>query len=228
MMQKSSALARAIFDLFAGLAAALARLPDALQREVLRLVEAWKRLQAGPEGQERQRKRESMDAAMIVVRPTPFELAETYRAFWAEEQAAAERRMEDRAVLELALSSMAAETQRQLPIRWQVSIYDALREAETAKSGILFEQSRRAGSADKTDALQAFIIDAVRANRSITLAQLLDRLRQQRQPGGWLEDIDQETIWFLDGKRGSKSASVSGLKDRLCRARKKIDATESR
>jgi len=37
MMQKSSALARAIFDLLAGLAAALARLPDALQREVLRL-----------------------------------------------------------------------------------------------------------------------------------------------------------------------------------------------
>ena len=169
---------------------------------------------------------------MIVIRPTPFELAETYRDFWTAEQAAAERRMGNPGVLELALSAMAAEMRRQLPLGWRVSIYDALREAETAKSGILFQQSRRAGSADKTDALQAFIIDAVRANRSITLAQLLDSLRQQQQPGGWLEDIDQETIWFLDAKHRSKSAQVSGLKDRLCRARKKIDAenkkTESR
>jgi hypothetical protein len=152
------------------------------------------------------------------------ETSATNRAFWAEEQAAAERRMEDPAVLELALSSMAAEAQRPLPTRWQVSIYDALREAETAKSGILFEQSRRAGSVEKIDALQAFIIGAVRTNGSITLPQLLDRLHGQQQPGGWLEDIDRETISFLDAKHRSKSAPVSGLKDRLCRARKKIDA----
>jgi hypothetical protein len=107
--------------------------------------------------------------SMIVVKPSPFDLAETYRDFWAAEQAAAERRMEDPAILETALRSMAAETQRRLPIRWQVSIYEALRDAEIAKRRFLAEQSRRAGSAEKTDALQTFIIEA-------TVVQLLDKL----------------------------------------------------
>lgn len=118
---------------------------------------------------------------------------------------------------------MAAETQRRLPIRWQVSIYEALRDAEIAKRRFLAEQSRRAGSAEKTDALQTFIIEAVRANSSITVVQLLDKLRQAQQPGGLIEDIDDEAIFFVDAKGRLKTARVTGLKDRLSRARKKLD-----
>ena len=47
-----------------------------------------------------------------VVKPSPFDLVETYRNFWAREQAAAEQRMKDPAILRAALRSMAAETQR--------------------------------------------------------------------------------------------------------------------
>jgi hypothetical protein len=158
-----------------------------------------------------------------VVKPSPFDLVETYSNFWAGEQAAAEQRMEDQAILRAALKSMAAETQRRLPIPWQISIYEALRTAETTKRQFLAEQSRRAGSAEKTDALQMFIIEAMRANRPITAVELLDKLRQAQQPGGLIEDIDEEVISFVDVKGRGKTARVSGLKDRLFRARKKLD-----
>src|ERR1700730_2686543 len=158
-----------------------------------------------------------------VVKPSPFDLVESYRNFWAREQAAAEQRMKDPAILRAALRSMAAETQRQVPIPWQISIYGALLHAEIANRQFLADQSRRAGSAAKTDALQMFIINVVRANRSITHVQLLDKLRQAQQPGGLIEDIDNELISFVDGKGRGKTARISGLKDRLSRARKKLD-----
>ena len=161
-----------------------------------------------------------------VVKPSPFDLVETYSNFWAEEQAAAEQRMKDPAILSAALCSMADETQRQVPIPWQISIYGALLHAEIANRQFLAEQSRRAGSAAKTDALQMFIIDVVRANRSITHVQLLDKLRQAQQPGGLIEDIDDNLISFVDGNGRGKAARISGLKDRLFRARKKLDRIE--
>src|SRR3984893_9831865 len=144
-----------------------------------------------------------------VVKPSPFDLVETYRNFWAREEAAAELRMKDPAILRAALRSMAAETQRQVPIPWQISIYGALLHAEIANRQFLADQSRRAGSAAKTDALQMFIIDVVRAHRSITHVQLLDKLRQAQQPGGLIEDIDDELISFVDGKGRGKTAQGS-------------------
>ncbi len=167
---------------------------------------------------------------MIVIRPTPFELADTYRKFWAEQQHIAERRIEIPDVLELALGAMAAEMQRRLPLAWQVSLFDALQDAEAAKRGILFKQSQRAGSVNKTDALEAFIIEAVRTDPSIALPQLLDRLQREQQPGGWLEDIDEAegTIWFRNAAGRSKTAQISGLKDRLSRAKKKVRSENKR
>jgi hypothetical protein len=40
------------------------------------------------------------------------------------------------------------------------------------------------------------------------------------QHGGVIEDIDEEDIWYVNNRGQSKRAPVSGLKDRLTRARK--------
>nr|WP_318655056.1 hypothetical protein [Methylocapsa sp. RX1] len=144
------------------------------------------------------------------------------RAFWAAELAVAERRMKDPAILLQATSAMAAERDRRLPIEWQISLYGALQDAEAAKRRFAAQQSRRAGSAKKTDPLQAFIVEAVKSNGSITHVQLLDKLRREQQPGGWVEDVDDKTIWFVDAKGLLKEAPASGLKDRLSRAKKSL------
>jgi hypothetical protein len=121
---------------------------------------------------------------MTNIHPTPFELIDTYREFYAAEQAAAQQRMRDPAVLKLTMESMAAEIVKHLPTRHQTSFYDALREAEKAKQLLVAEQNRRAGSAKKTDALQAFITEAVRSDRAITDAGLLKKLNREERRGG--------------------------------------------
>jgi hypothetical protein len=79
--------------------------------------------------------------------------------------------------------------------------------------------TRRGGAARKTDALQALIIELVRKTRSLTTPELLDRLRE-RQRGGVVDDIEDDTIAFYGHDNHPKTAPISGLKDRLSRARK--------
>jgi len=113
--------------------------------------------------------------------------------------------------------------------------------------------ARRGGRAAKSDPLQDFILAALRIKPNITAPQLLDDLKRAAQPGGPIEEVDDEVIAFIDvkderrsmekpeghpirkGKGGRKpqvvgrSAQISGLKDRLSRARKKLKSmAESR
>ena len=89
--------------------------------------------------------------------------------------------------------------------------------------------SRKGGRAHKCDALQDLIREIVLGQPHITAGQLLRVLRGS--PGaGVVVSIDEESdvlagearmIHFVDDNGTSKTASISGLKDRLSRAKKK-------
>jgi hypothetical protein len=76
------------------------------------------------------------------------------------------------------------------------------------------------GKRDKPDALQKIIIEIVKSNPSLKIGELLPALTDLKGEG-IIEDIDDENISFDDGGV-LKDAAISGLKDRLSRAKQKI------
>jgi hypothetical protein len=176
---------------------------------------------------------------------TPASINEMNAKFWEVESKKAEQRMKDPLVRDIALARVESDFKRYIPVKYQISLELALVEAEQSKRHF----SRRGGRADKTDALQDFIIAVLRKKPNITVTQLLEKLILAAQPGGPIEEVTDEEIAFLEqtnkrarggaareGQGGrapresaSRSAPISGLKDRLSRARKKLKSTaESR
>ena len=173
---------------------------------------------------------------------TPTEINEINAKFWEVESKKAELRMNDPLVRDIALARVESDFKRYIPARYQISLELALVEAEQSKRHF----SRRGGRADKTDALQDFIIAILRKEPKITVTQLLVKLRLATQPGGPIEEVTDKDISYIEQKdkeralkdatrrgRGgrtpvesvSRSAPISGLKDRLSRARKKLKST---
>lgn len=93
----------------------------------------------------------------------------------------------------------------------------ALDEAVTGK-----RRQRANAKKSRSDELQILIETIMATLPSIKPVGLLDELRKQ-EGGGIIEEITDDDIFFInkDG-HGGESAKVSGLKDRMSRARKKI------
>ena len=151
-------------------------------------------------------------------------LNERNRSFWDDELKAAEIRMADEAVLETAIATLSSQVNRLVPVYYQMSFYEALRESETAKRRFITQQSRRAGSAEKVDALQKFILDALRAKPGMTHVELLAVLGREQNIDGPIVEVDEASVSFLDSRGRLRSAPITGLKDRLSRARKKLNS----
>lgn len=118
-------------------------------------------------------------------------------------------------------------TDAELPFYLQ-SIDRVAKAAAASRSASLGHFGRLGGGSKKTDALQELILEVVRCNPRITEPQLLAKLRDRLQQGVIVE-IDEDPsspdppeIEFNDhhGKWGH--APISGLKDRLSRAKKAI------
>jgi hypothetical protein len=172
---------------------------------------------------------------------TPTEINEINAKFWEVESKKAELRMSDPLVRDIALARVESDFKRYIPARYQISLEAALAEAEQSKRHF----SRRGGRADKSDALQDFIIAVLRKRPKITVTLLLEKLKIAAQSGGAIEEVTNEEIAFVEpmnkrARRGatregqggrepresaSRSAPISGLKDRLSRARKKLKST---
>jgi hypothetical protein len=143
------------------------------------------------------------------------------RQFWDDQQTLLARRMANVAIREPALAVLQAEIVKRLPIRFQTSIYQALEAAEQIGTRFLTEQSRKGGGAKKTDTLQLLIEKIVQRRPAITLRQLEAEL-EAHQGIDTIEDIADGTISFTNHNGSSKDAPLTGLKDRLSRAKKKM------
>jgi hypothetical protein len=151
------------------------------------------------------------------------ELNRRNRQFWEVQRARIETAMSDEAVVETALSAMISELERRIPAYCQITFEAALEHAERSKHWILSEQSRKGGKAKKPDALQELILDIARHAPSITALQLLERIKD-RSGIAPLEDVDEQVIYFTGHDGRSKEARISGLKDRLSRAKEKLNS----
>jgi hypothetical protein len=152
---------------------------------------------------------------------TAKEINEINREFWARQNVLMEQRMADDAVRQVALARVESECSRGVPINKQVSLVAALEEAETNRGIFLSQLARKGGRAQKLDALQELIVGYVRRISDITEPKLQDMLTRDRHPAV-ISDIVDGKIEFNDRNGRAKSAPISGLKDRLYRAKKMV------
>jgi hypothetical protein len=150
--------------------------------------------------------------------------------FWLEQSELLNSRMQDAALREIAMDDLKSEEAMRVSVRNRKTLEHALAQAE--KSRRIFQRafSRKGGKAPKTDALQRWIIKTVRADKRISSGRLLLKIRELAKSGNSIfsevsrrsdaSDDQTEHICFDDGE--SKTAPITGLKDRLSRAKRKI------
>jgi hypothetical protein len=160
---------------------------------------------------------ENTETTMI----TPKELNEINHRYWAREHARLIEQLGDDALRDGAFELMNGELRRRVPARSQLSMYDAFTEADAMRRRFSTAHARKGGKAPKADALQLHIVSLVERQPSITCRELE---RQLRNYAGIppIEDVEDDKIWFTNHNRVSNSAPMTGLKDRLTRAKKKF------
>jgi hypothetical protein len=142
-----------------------------------------------------------------------------HRAFWAEQNRKADRLQANPWILRRVLSVIASEASRGVLLYSRIDFGAALSDADADRRSILEYQGRRGGRARQLDPLQERIIEIVRRSPEIPENELLSRLRDEA-PGPVIEDVDEEEVSFKRRDGTLKSAPLSGLKDRLSRAKK--------
>jgi hypothetical protein len=139
--------------------------------------------------------------------------------FWRRQRQRSHEQLTNDVIRRTAFDTLQGELLRQVPLFHRLSLEQALENAERGGQSILAAQARKGGSASKTDALQQLIDKIVARHPDVSLAGLIAQLRACRTIDT-IDDIDEDTIWFANNGH-SKQASLSGLKDRLSRAKKK-------
>ena len=156
---------------------------------------------------------------------TPVEMNLRHREFWASETRAFERRWADPQLREMAFEDMDSEISRGVPVYSQKPLEFCVFEAERRRTRIRSSDGGRGGRPRRGDPLQEQISDIVRPCPKISEKELLDRLRS-RQVCGVIEDVDDEDVYYVDARGVGKKAPISGLKDRLSRARKSLSSRQ--
>jgi hypothetical protein len=167
---------------------------------------------------------------------TIADINERNRQFWQVESDLLIKRIADGFLYEVARTDVCSEILRQVPIKSRKSIGQALADAEKMRHFYQSAFARKGGKAFKGDALQSVIEEIVLKNPTLTIRQLCFRLKDQIGQGT-VTSIDKESdvradeprmIHFEEDNGKRMLASLSGLKDRLFRAKKKIKSLPPR
>jgi hypothetical protein len=152
--------------------------------------------------------------------PSPAEMNRRHREFWDVESQVFERRLADPQLVAAATEDMNSEILRRVPIYSRKTMELAFEDAEKRRAKIRSGDGSKGGRPRRGDALQGLIEEIVSARPAISSASaLLEQLREF-QYQGVVTDIEDDKIWFRDARDASRSAPISGLKNRLTRARK--------
>ena len=158
---------------------------------------------------------------MAELNPALVEINQRNRDFWEVQKRLTATRMANEEILAAALEALAFEDQRRVPVYFRNTFQHALAEADDARRRFLGQQSRKGGRARKSDPLQDLIVDIARQRPNITERELLEWLKDQC-PIPPIAEIVDETISFASRDGRLAEAPISGLKDRLSRAKKQI------
>lgn len=160
---------------------------------------------------------------------TPQGVNRRNQEFWLMQSQLRDRRMSDELLRSFAEMDMRSESVRGVPIKSEKTLEQALADAEMAKNTFQRAFSRKGGSAPRCDALQTLIEEIAAENQKIKPGQLLIALSGPRG-AGVIASVDKESdvkadeprmIHFVEENGMPKRARLSGLKDRLFRAKKK-------
>jgi len=153
--------------------------------------------------------------------------------FWREQSELTLKRLSDKTLFDWAKKEMDSEILRGVSARERKTLEQLLADLAGAKSDFqpdfLADFSRRGGKASKRDALQVLIGDIRNRRPTITPGQLLCELEGDSGTGVVTRiesqaDVlagESRKIHYEDDDGRRKTASVSGLRYRLARARKK-------
>jgi hypothetical protein len=153
---------------------------------------------------------------------TCAELNEEYRRFWANQADLLRQRITNDIVRQIALDFLREQELMEVPMRSRWSLEKALENAETSGKRFAAEWSRKGGKANKSDALQLLIEDIVKQRPATSARELEDELRRRERVEP-IDEIADGQISFTDNGH-LKDAPLSGLKDRLSRAKKKLQS----
>jgi hypothetical protein len=155
---------------------------------------------------------------ILASRQTLKQINQANRGFWNKQRELLPQRLADDALRQSAFEIMQAEQTRGYPAKHQMSLYQALDEGDQSDRRSLTRLSRKGGKARKTDALQKLIIQIAQRHPSITAPELLSKLKSQQgiEP---IVEVDVLIINFKNHNGTYKDASITGLKDRLSRAK---------
>jgi hypothetical protein len=155
---------------------------------------------------------------------TLSELNEFHAQSWAKRATLMEGLLLDDAVVHMAIYDLSTETAN-LPFGLRKGFEAALEQAAERKTICLSWIGKKGGRPRGCDALQVVINDSVSKRRDLTVAQVLAILSNKKWEGV-VEDVDEKKmeIWFIDKDGRRKASPISGLKDRLNRARKFRDS----
>jgi hypothetical protein len=142
--------------------------------------------------------------------------------------------IDDVALREAAFARLRSERMRGVTVKEQITLdgalaaeeQTALKSADHIEARVVSRRARRAGSVAKVDGLQGFINSIVEKRPKITVPELLDKIRAEVGSGGPIVDLDKTSIWFVGAHDQSRSATISGLKDRLSRAKRKMKSKD--
>lgn len=158
------------------------------------------------------------------------EINEQNHRLWSVRNEIRDRRMCHESLLDIAMEDIHSEMIRGVPVRSQKSFDQALADAEMAMKTLQSGFARKGGSPPRCDALQNLIQEIAAENLEITPGQLLRELNGERGVGT-ISSIDVEAdvkadepkvIHFVEDDETPRTAPVSGLKDRLYRAKIKL------
>jgi hypothetical protein len=129
-------------------------------------------------------------------------------------------------VRQFVFNQLKLEVAKGIPLYSRSSFYGVISDLEKASAVARIESARVAGKSKKTDRLQEVILQIVQDSSQITVSKLLAKLTGM-QGQGVIEDVDDLSdsnpmISFKGSREEGCSAPISGLKDRLTRARKII------
>jgi hypothetical protein len=157
------------------------------------------------------------------------QLNQANEKFWQIQSHWALQRISDETIYQQATEIMRSESARRVPIKLRTSIEKALADATMPRKLSHTEFSRRGGRTPKPDTLQLLIEEIVSPNLGMKQQPLFHALKKEIG-NGVIVSIDGRSeglagvkeIHFIDHDGKLKTAPLSGLKDRLRRAKAKI------
>jgi hypothetical protein len=158
---------------------------------------------------------------------TPKDINKRNSEFWLAQSQLLHQRMSIPGVAEAATYIVGSDAARGVPIRWQKPFEQVVAEETMTREICLREQARKAGRARQADALQQLIRKFVNEKPKLSEPLLIHLLAGDRGagvvisidgPSGGLAGVRE--IHWVDNKQRPRATPVSGLKDRLRRAKK--------